>query len=269
MRYEGWAIYEEPQIARIQAAADILSRLFGFLAPKVRPGITTAELDALAEGFIRAEGAEPAFKGYKPPFEDAEYPATLCISVDDEIVHGLPSPDKVLRAGQIVSIDCGVRLEGFHADMAYTFAVGEVPPPVQRLLWVTQEALYRGIAQAKAGAYTGDIGNAIYTFVKSYTFAVAEQLTGHGVGEAMHMPPDIPNIGRPGKGYRLPAGLVIAIEPMVHMGSGRIRKGEDGWVIRTRDGSLAAHFEHTVVVEAKAARPLTSFEPIRKALAHA
>lgn len=269
MRYEGWAIYEEPQIARIQAAADILSRLFGFLAPKVRPGVPTAELDALAEDFIRAEGAEPAFKGYKPPFEDAVFPATLCISVDDEIVHGLPAPDKVLRAGQIVSIDCGVRLEGFHADMAYTFAVGEVAPPVQKLLWVTHEALRRGIAQAKAGACIGDIGHAIHTFVKSYTFAVSEQLTGHGVGEAMHMPPDIPNIGRPGKGSRLPGGLVIAVEPMVHMGSGRIRKGEDGWVIRTRDGSLAAHFEHTVLVQPKAARPLTSFEPIHKALAHA
>ncbi|MCX7606352.1 MAG: type I methionyl aminopeptidase [Bacteroidia bacterium] len=268
MKYEGWAIYEERDISRIAVAADILSRLFGYLVPYIRPGVTTAELDERAEAFIRSEGGEPAFKGYKPPFEDVPYPYTLCVSIDQEIVHGLPSTQRVLCTGQIVSIDCGVRVEGFHADMAYTFPVGEIAAPVQRLLWVTQQALERGIAQVRAGGYLGDIGNAIHSFVKSYTFAVSEQLTGHGVGRYMHMLPDVPNTGKPGTGPRLPENLVIAIEPMVHMGSRRIRKGADGWAVETRDGSLSAHYEHTVVVRPGKAQVLTSFEPIHKALAH-
>ena len=268
MKYEGWAIYDEAGIQRIAAAADILSRLFGYLAPLVRPGITTAELDMRAEEFIRAEGGEPAFKGYKPPFEDRAYPYTLCVSINQEIVHGLPSPTRVLEAGQIVSIDCGVRVEGFHADMAYTFAVGEVPPPVQKLLWVTRTALERAIAQVRAGVALGTIGHTIHSFVKSYTFAVSENLTGHGVGKAMHMEPDVPNVGKAGQGPRLPANLVIAIEPMVQMGSKRIKKGADGWAVETSDGSWAAHFEHTVVVRPGGAQVLTSFEPIYQALAH-
>jgi methionyl aminopeptidase len=175
---------------------------------------------------------------------------------------------RILRSGQIVSIDCGVRLEGFHADMAYSFPVGEVSPATQKLLWVTQQALERGIAQARVGAHLGDIGHAIHSFVKSYTFAVSENLTGHGVGKAMHMLPDVPNVGKPGKGPRLPENLVIAIEPMVHMGSRRVKKGPDGWSVQTYDGSLAAHYEHTVVLRKGGPQPLTSYEPIQKALAH-
>ncbi|MCX8112720.1 MAG: type I methionyl aminopeptidase [Bacteroidia bacterium] len=268
MKYEGWPIYSEEQIRIIAAAADILSRLFGYLVPHLTPGISTAELDEIAEDFIRREGAEPAFKGYQPPFEEESYPYTLCVSINEEVVHGLPSPHRYLTSGQILTIDCGVRLEGFHADMAYTFAIGAVSPQAARLLQVTHEALWRGIAQAKAGAYTGDIGYAISEFVKSYNFAVSEQLTGHGVGEAMHMPPDVPNVGKPGKGVRLPENLVIAIEPMVHIGSRRITRGPDGWSVQTKDGSLAAHFEHTVVVRRGSPQVLTSFEPIKKALVH-
>lgn len=268
MKHEDFPVYEDAQIQTIAAAADILSRLFGYLAPHIVPGISTLELDEMAEAFIRQEGAEPAFKGYQPPFEDEPYRYTLCVSIDAEIVHGLPSAERRLVPGQIVSVDCGVRLGGFHADMAYTFPVGEISPQARKLLEVTREALYRGIHQAKAGAHTGDIGHAISEYVKSYNFAVSEQLTGHGVGEAMHMPPDVPNIGKPGKGVRLPENLVIAIEPMVQIGSRRIRRGADGWSVQTRDGSLAAHFEHTVVVRRRGAQVLTSFEPIQKALAH-
>ncbi|MCS6894732.1 MAG: type I methionyl aminopeptidase [Bacteroidia bacterium] len=268
MKYEGWPIYSEEQIKIIAAASDILSRMFGYLASYIVPGITTAELDDIAEEFIRREGAEPAFKGYQPPFEDTSYPYTLCVSINEEIVHGLPSSSRYLQEGQIVSIDCGVRLKGFHADMAYTFPVGNISPQAYKLLKVTEEALYRGISQAKVGAYTGDIGHSIFEYVKSYNFAVSEQLTGHGVGEAMHMPPDIPNVGKPGKGFRLPDNLVIAIEPMVQMGSRRVRRGPDGWAVCTRDGSLAAHFEHTVVVRRGQAQILTSFEPIKKSLVH-
>ncbi|MCS7153033.1 MAG: type I methionyl aminopeptidase [Bacteroidia bacterium] len=268
MKYEGWPVYEEKQIRIIAAAADILSRLFGYLTPHIVPGANTAELDAMAEEFIRREGAEPAFKGYQPPFEDRPYPYTLCVSIDEEVVHGLPSASRHLVSGQIVTIDCGVRLEGFHADMAYTFPVGQISPQAAKLLQVTQESLWRGIRQVRAGAFMGDIGHAIFDYVRSYNFAVSDQLTGHGVGEAMHMPPDVPNIGKRGKGVRLPENLVIAIEPMVHVGSRRICRGADGWSVRTKDKSLAAHFEHTVVVRRSGAQVLTSFEPIQKALAH-
>lgn len=268
MTYEGWPIYSEAQIQLIASAADILSRLFGYLTPHILPGVSTAELDQMAEEFVRREGAEPAFKGYKPPFEEAPYPYTLCVSIDEEVVHGLPSPHRYLQSGQIVTIDCGVRLEGFHADMAYTFSVGTVSPQARKLLQVAKEALYRGLLYARAGAHMGDIGHAIFSYVKSYNFAVSEQLTGHGVGEAIHMPPDVPNVGKPSKGVRLPENLVIAIEPMVQMGSRRIRRGADGWSVRTKDGQLAAHFEHTVVVRRHGPQVLTSFEPIMKALAH-
>lgn len=268
MRYDGWSIYEEPQIQVIAAAADILSRLFGHLAPHIVPDIPTVELDEMAEAFIRREGAEPAFKGYQPPFEDQVYPYTLCVSINEEVVHGLPSPQRRLAAGQIVTIDCGVRLEGFHADMAYTFPVGEISPQAMKLLQVTHEALLRGIQRARAGGYMGDIGYAISEYAKSYNFAVSEQLTGHGIGEAMHMPPDVPNIGKPGKGARLPENLVIAIEPMLQIGSRKVRRGADGWSVQTQDGSLSAHFEHTVVVRRKGAQVLTTFEHIRKVFAH-
>jgi len=265
---EGWPVYEEADIRRIARAADILSRMFAALVPHIRPGISTLELDQQAEEFIRREGAIPAFKGYKPPFENKAYPYTLCVSIDHEVVHGLPAGHKVLSEGQLVSIDCGVYLEGFYADMAYTFGVGKLSPLAEKLLWVTREALWRGIAQARVGAHVGDIGYAIFNFVKSYTFAVAENLTGHGVGSAMHMPPDIPNIGKPRKGPRLVEGLVIAIEPMVHVGKKHVTRGADGWTIETADRSLAAHFEHTVVVRPERAQVLTSFEPVEKALAY-
>lgn len=268
MRYEGWPIYEEAQIQKIAAAADILSRLFGYLAPHIVPGISTAELDAMSEEFIRREGGEPAFKGYQPPFEDEPYPYTLCISIDDEIVHGLPSPDRCLKEGQIVTIDAGVRVEGFHADMAYTFPVGRISPQASKLLEVTHQALIRAIAQLRAGVALGDIGYTISEFAKSYNFVPAQDLTGHGVGEAMHMPPDVPNIGKRGQGPRLPENLVLAVEPMIQMGSRRTRRDPNGWSVRTYDGSLAAHFEHTVVVRRYGAEPLTSFEPLQKALSY-
>jgi len=265
---EGWPIYDEAEIRIIARAGDLLSRMFAHLVPYIRAGVSTLELDERAEEFIRREGGVPAFKGYKPPFEDKAYPYTLCVSIDHEVVHGLPSAQKVLAEGQLVSIDCGVFLEGFYADMAYTFGVGRISPLAERLMWVTKEALWRGIRQARAGGYIGDIGYAISNFVKSYTFAVAENLTGHGVGRAMHMPPDIPNIGKPKKGHRLVEGLVIAIEPMVHVGKKYIARGADGWTIETADRSLSAHFEHTIVVRQNGAQPLTSFEPIEKALAY-
>ncbi len=207
----------------------------------VKPGVTTAELDAAAERLVRAAGAEPAFKGYRG------YPATLCASVNDEVVHGIPG-DRAVSEGDIISLDMGVKLDGFYGDSAVTVPVGKVTDEVQRLLQVTQESLQKGIAQVRLGGRVSDIGHAIQEHVEAAGFSVVREFVGHGIGAQLHEEPQIANYGEPGRGPRLAEGMVLAIEPMVNMGKPAVKVLRDGWTAVTRDGSLSAHFEHTVAV---------------------
>jgi methionyl aminopeptidase len=217
--------------------ADVLAELSGMVAP----GVTTSDLDAAAERLVLAGGAEPAFKGYRG------YPATLCASVNDEVVHGIPAK-RALAEGDIISLDMGVKLDGFFGDSAVTVPVGRVSDEVQRLLQVTREALEKGIAQVRLGGRVSDIGHAIQEHVEANGFSVVREFVGHGIGAALHEEPQIANYGEPGRGPRLAEGMVLAIEPMVNMGRPAVKVLRDGWTAVTRDGSLSAHFEHTVAV---------------------
>lgn len=210
----------------------------------IRPGVSTAELDAAAEEVIRKHGGQPVFKGYPGPYP---YPATLTVSVNEELVHGIPGRRK-LKEGDIVSIDCGVLLKGFVGDSAFTMGVGEISPTAQRLLEVTEQALHVGIAQMRAGNHTGDVSAAIQNFVESHGFHVTREYTGHGVGRHMHEGPQVPNYGIPGRGLTLRPGMTIALEPMVLVGTPRTRVLADQWTVVSADGSLTAHFEHSVAV---------------------
>jgi methionyl aminopeptidase len=213
----------------------------------------------VAEAFIRDHGGEPGFKGYKG------YPATLCVSVNDQVVHGIPSR-RFLKDGDIVSVDCGVYMNGYHGDSAYTFAVGDVKPEVLKLLRVTKECLFLGIAQAISGNRTGDIGYAIQHHAEINGFSVVREMVGHGVGRHLHESPEIPNYGKPGTGEVLKNGLTIAIEPMINMGKRHINQDQDGWTIRTRDRMPSAHFEHSVAVRDLVADVLSDFNIIEEAV---
>ena len=215
-------------------------------------GVTTADLDRLAERLVRDGGAEPAFKGYRG------YPATLCASINEEVVHGIPSPTRTLRDGDIISLDVGVKLNGFYGDSAVTVPVGRVPERTTTLLRVTQEALDRAIAQVRVGGRLSDIGHAVQQWVEAHGFSVVREFVGHGIGERLHEEPSIPNYGLAGRGPKLAEGMVLAIEPMVAMGQPETRVLSDGWTAVTRDGSLAAHFEHTVAVSAAGPLVLTA-----------
>jgi methionyl aminopeptidase len=214
------------------------------LSAHVRPGVTTADLDAMAERRIAAAGATPAFKGYHG------YPATICTSINDEVIHGIPSARRVLREGDVVAIDCGASLGGYFGDSAVTLPVGRVSDEAATLLRVTEEALYKAIGQARPGARVSDIGHAVQRHVEAAGFSVVREFVGHGIGEKMHEEPQVPNYGDPGRGPRLLAGMVLAIEPMVNAGKPAVKVLADGWTAITRDGSLSAHFEHTVAVTA-------------------
>ena len=229
------------EIEKMRAANQLVARVLEDLAAMVAPGVSTADLDAAAEAKVRAAGAEPAFKGYRG------YPATLCASVNEQVVHGIPSR-RVLAAGDIVSLDMGVRLNGYYGDSAVTVAVGPVSEEVTRLLRVTQEALQAGIAQVKVGGRISDIGHAIQRFVEGEGFSVVREFVGHGIGAALHEEPQIANYGEPGRGPRLAEGMTLAIEPMANMGKPAVKVLADGWTAVTKDGSLSAHFEHTVAV---------------------
>ena len=231
------------QIAAMREAGLVVARTLGLLAAAVRPGITTADLDALAEAEIRAVGAIPSFKGYHG------YPATICTSVNDEIVHGIPSPRRSLREGDIISIDCGAIVGGWHGDAAVTVGVGAISAADAALLEACETALWRGLAQARAGGRLGDISHAVEASVeRSGRYGVVEEYTGHGIGSAMHMDPPVPNYGRAGRGPRLRPGMALAIEPMVMLGGPETVVLDDGWTVVTADGSRAAHFEHTVAI---------------------
>ena len=229
------------EIEQMRRANGLVAEVLAELAGMVEPGVTTADLDAAAERLVLAAGAEPAFKGYRG------YPATLCASINDEVVHGIPA-NRALVGGDIISLDMGVKLDGFYGDSAVTVPVGQVSDDVQRLLRVTQEALQKGISQVRLGGRVSDIGHAIQEHVEAAGFSVVREFVGHGIGAQLHEEPQIANYGEPGRGPRLAEGMVLAIEPMVNMGRPAVKVLRDGWTAVTRDGSLSAHFEHTVAV---------------------
>jgi len=240
------------EVESMAAAGAIVAETLQLVARHVRPGVSTEDLDDLAEEFIRSHpGAVPSFKGLY------DFPKSLCTSINQEIVHGIPSRKRVLRDGDILSVDCGVCLDGLHGDAALTVPVGEIAPEVQRLLRVTEEALEAGIAQAKAGNHVGDIGNAVQRVAEAAGFSVVRELCGHGIGTSFHEEPQVPNYGKPKRGTRLLRGMTIAIEPMINMGRPEIRTLDDKWTVVTRDGKWSAHFEHTVFVDEGGPRILT------------
>jgi len=222
--------------------ADVLKLMKGL----IKPGVTTLELDRFAEDYIRSQGGVPAFKGYGFE-EDNLFPASICASVDDQVVHGIPAK-RVLRDGEIISIDVGVQKHGFFGDGAWTFAVGSISPEKQRLMDVTEQSLYKGIQQACAGNFLHDISAAVQGHVENAGFSVVRELVGHGIGRSLHEEPAVPNFGKAGSGLRLKAGLTIAIEPMVNFGTYHVVVEPDGWTVRTKDGNPSAHFEHTVAI---------------------
>ncbi len=238
-------------IAQIEDNGALLSEVLELLGDAVRPGATTADLDRLAEEAIRARGAAASFKGYNG------YPASICTSINDEVVHGIPSTRRRLEEGDIVSVDVGVYRAGYHADSARTFPVGEVDAETRRLLRVTEECLRRGIAEVAPGRTLGDVGAAIQEYAEAAGFQVVRELVGHGIGSRLHEDPQVPNYGTRGEGLALRPGIVLAIEPMVNAGTARVETLEDTWTIRTFDGARSAHFEHTVAVTADGRRILT------------
>ncbi len=231
------------EIETMAAAGRIVAETLAVVSRHARPGVSTEELDRVAEDFIRSHpGARPSFKGLY------DFPATLCTSINAEVVHGIPSPKRILRDGDLLSVDVGVLLEGLHADSAATFPIVAATPEAERLLRVTREALAAGVAQARAGNHVGDIGHAVQQVAETAGYAVVRELVGHGIGASFHEEPQIPNYGKPRRGPRLVPGMTIAIEPMVNVGGPEIRTLNDKWTVVTEDGSLSAHFEHTVAI---------------------
>ena len=243
------------ELEQMHEAGRLVGRVLSELAASVAPGVTTAELDVLAEKRIVAAGATPAFKGYHG------YPATICASINEEVIHGIPSGRRVLQEGDIVSIDVGVSLNGYFADSALTLPVGKVSEEAATLLRVTDEALWKAIEQARPGARVSDIGHAVQQHVEAHGFSVVREFVGHGIGQQMHEDPQVPNYGEPGRGPRLAEGMVLAIEPMVNAGKPDVKVLADGWTAVTRDRHLSAHFEHTVAVTAIEPWVLTAREP--------
>jgi len=245
----------------MRQANQLVGRTLGELAKYIKPGVTTLQLDKIADEFIRDNGAVPTFKGFPNPY-GGPFPASICTSVNDAVVHGVPSADVVLHDGDIISVDCGTLLNGFNGDSAYTFCVGEVSDEVKKLLKITKEALYLGIEAAQAGHHLGDISAAIQDYCEKQKYGIVRELTGHGIGREMHEDPQVPNYGRKGNGVMLKASMCIAIEPMITMGKRDIWLDQDRWTVRTRDGKPAAHFEHTIVIRKGKAEILSSFDEI-------
>ena len=254
-------------VAGIREAAGVVERVLTVAAEMVRPGLRTIELDRTAEEIILSAGGRPAFKGYRQGGGTA-FPGTLCISVNDVVVHGIPSETE-LNDGDIVTVDCGVELGGYFGDFAYTFPVGEVSAEKQRLLDTTKASLDAGVAQAVAGNRLGDIGSAVQRMCEGAGYGVVRDLVGHGVGRRLHEPPNVPNVGRRGLGKKLVAGMTLCIEPMINGGTGDVTVDHDGWTVRTADGAPSAHYEHMVHVRRGAPEVLSSFSSIEAALAKA
>ena len=249
----------EEEIDLIRESSLLVGKTHAEIAGLIKPGVTTLELDKIAEEFIMDNGAIPAFKGY------GGFPNTLCMSPNEQVVHGIPN-NSPLNEGDIVSVDCGVLMNGFYGDSAFTYEVGQVKEDVKKLLEVTKESLYLGIEQAIAGKRLGDISHAIQQHSESFGFGVVREMVGHGVGKELHESPEVPNYGKRRKGIKLKEGLVIAIEPMINMGTKSIHQHADGWTITTVDGNFSAHFEHTIVVRKNKAEILSSFKEIEKVL---
>jgi methionyl aminopeptidase len=239
------------EIELIAKASRVVALTIAFLRERVKPGVTTADLDRLAEEFILREGARPAFKGYRG------FPATLCTSVNEEVVHGIPSPKKRLKEGDIIGIDVGAIVEGYYGDAAVTLPVGRVSDEAARLMEVTEAALAAGLAQVKVGNRLSDISHAVQTVAEAEGYSVVTDFVGHGIGRNLHEDPQVPNFGKPGEGPRLKEGLVLAIEPMVNLGKHEVEVLSDRWTVVTRDKSLSAHFEHTVALTSDGPKVLT------------
>lgn len=230
------------EIEKMRRSNQVVAEVMKALAEMTRPGVTTKDLDRVAEELIRKSGGVPAFLGYRG------FPGTLCTSINEEVVHGIPSTKRVLKEGDVVSIDCGVVLDGFYGDHAITFAVGKIAPRTQRLLQITEEALMRGIAQMVVGNRLGDVGAAVQSHVEAEGFGVVRDYVGHGVGRNLHEEPQVPNYGQAGTGLRLKVGMVLAIEPMVNEGTADVKLLSDDWTVVTADGKPSAHFEHSVAI---------------------
>ena len=245
----------------MREANQLVGKTLAEVGRHIKPGVTTRHLDKVADEFIRDHGAIPTFKGFPNPYGEP-FPAAICTSVNDVVVHGIPSDDVVLHEGDIISVDCGTLLNGYNGDSAYTFMVGEVDETVKQLLEVTKQSLYLGIEQAVPGKHVGDIGAAIQAHCEAHGYGIVRELTGHGIGKEMHEAPQIPNYGMRGNGVMLKAGMCIAIEPMVTLGNRNIGMLPDRWSIVTRDHQVAAHFEHTIAVRKGKAEVLSTFEEI-------
>jgi methionyl aminopeptidase len=249
----------EEEIKLIRQSSLLVGKTLAAVAAMLKPGITTESIDSAAEKFIREHGAEPAFKNYHG------FPKSICISVNSQVVHGIPGSYE-LKDGDVVSVDCGVLMNGFYGDSAYTFIIGEADENVKRLLQVTKECLYKGIEQAVAGKRVGDISHAVQFHAESNGYSVVRELVGHGVGRKLHEKPEVPNYGNAGSGKILQDGMTIAIEPMINMGKKNVVQERDGWTVRTQDGLPSAHFEHTVAVRKEKAEILSTFEFIEEEL---
>jgi methionyl aminopeptidase len=248
----------EEEVAIIRESAQILGKAHGEVAKRVKPGVKTSELDRIAEEYILDNGGVPSFKNY-----NGSFPASLCISVNEVVVHGFPSNYEV-KEGDVISIDCGVYYKGFHSDSAYTYPLEGVSKEDLLLLERTYESLLRGIAEAKSGNRMGDVGNAIQTYVEGFGYGVVRELVGHGVGKNLHEDPEVPNYGKRGKGVKLVAGMVFAIEPMINRGTKRVVQEKDGWTIRTADKKASAHFEHMVAIWKDRTEILTTHQYIEE-----
>lgn len=249
----------QEEIELIRQSSLLVGKTLAAVASEIKPGVTTAAIDKVAETFILDHGGKPAFKGYRG------FPGTLCVSPNAQVVHGIPGKYE-LRDGDIISVDCGVLMNGYYGDSAFTFPVGNVKPEVMKLLRVTKESLYKGIEKAVAGGRIGDISEAVQSHAEKNGFSVVRELVGHGVGKSLHESPEVPNYGRKASGPKLAEGLVIAIEPMINMGKKNVRQERDGWTITTSDGLPSAHYEHTIAIGIGKADILSSFEEIEQAL---
>jgi len=249
----------DEEIELLREANLLVARTLAEVAKLIRPGVSTLELDKVAETFIRDHNAVPGFLGYHG------FPNTLCTSVNEQVVHGIPNKNP-LKEGDVLSVDCGTLLNGYYGDSAYTFCIGEVKPEVKALLDATKESLYKGIENAVEGKRLGDVGFAVQNYVESRGYSVVREMVGHGVGKNLHEAPEVPNYGRRGNGVKLKSGMVIAIEPMINLGKRNILQENDGWTIRTVDRSVSAHFEHTVAVRKDKADILSSFKFVEEVL---
>lgn len=247
------------EIDLLRQSADLVARTLAEVGRHIRPGVTTAELDAVGEAYIQKHGATPAFKGYR--VGQVVFPASLCISINDVVVHGIPDARR-LEEGDLVTVDCGVLLNGYYGDSAYTFAVGKLSPENARLCRVTYDALYAGVAHAVVGNRIGDISESVQTYCESRGYGVVRDLVGHGIGRHLHEDPQVPNYGRRGTGKRLKEGMTMCIEPMINRGTWEVVTEDDGWTVRTEDGLPSAHYEHMVVVRPGEAEILSTFSYI-------